>query len=180
MNKMALLLIAALLVTTFGCQNSEDEDVFNPTFPEAINFKKEAFRLDSLKAHATKEIQSVDANEIKSVDPKWSVELRPFSSALSEAGYLEDYTKTVAEINGNQSIITYTNQSDNSIRKAVFYMNKGEVNGLEIHKKDNRIIYEVEKHLTFFKDSIYLMKSRQNIPLIFHDSISIKGVIHFD
>ena len=165
MNKWIFGVLSLLL---FSCRQQENESVKSVSTLSYFDingyFSKEAERLQKINPTIGKEVLANGKTEQKSLKiADWKTELASFSGAdINKASWQGEFT---IEQDGNKTIYA-TNNLKIPIKLVEISKAGEKITGIRIFKSSSNSLYTATDTLTYYPDSLYLVKSQQKIKLL--------------
>ncbi|MGY4384915.1 hypothetical protein ACVWYN_001949 [Pedobacter sp. UYP24] len=169
------VLIPFIVIFIYGCQRKEGPVVVQDFsyFDIKSYMNREAARLQKNNKPITKTVEVDGSSETKQLKiSDWKLEL----SIFSDAEINRDSWKGFFNVEKEGNTVTYNSNNEKVPIKTVkvIYNNK-DVKGIVIVVKNKNMLYTSIDSLSYFTDSIYLVKKQQNIRFLAKKTYMIKG-----
>ncbi|MFA4871270.1 MAG: hypothetical protein WC623_23930 [Pedobacter sp.] len=168
------LLIPVILLVFSGCNPAEKSQKNDLSYFDLKGyFEKEALRLNKRNPVFTKTVMVNKSSETKKIQIRdWEKEL----SVFSEADINRSAWKGLFHIEKNMEQEVYTSDDKKVPVKEVLITKRGEkVQGIKILMRTNNMLYSSADTLSYYPDSLYQIKKKQEIRLLSEKNYIITG-----
>lgn len=168
------LLIPGILLVILGCNPAENNQKNTLSYFDLKGyFEKEALRLTKLNPVFTKTVVVNNNPETKKIRiSDWAKELSIFSDADINRSAWKGLFST--ENTNEQEIYTSDNKKV-PVKEVLITKRNGKIQAIRILIKTSNILYSSADTLSYYPDSLYQIKKKQEIRLLSEKNYSIAG-----
>jgi hypothetical protein len=168
------ILFSGILLVFLGCNPAEKNQKNALTYFDIKGyFEKEALRLASMNPLLTKTVAVNELDETKKVRIEdWAKELSAFSDAdINRSAWRGLFNKK----NNDQQDVYSSDDKKVPVKEVMITRRDGKVYGIRILIRYSNILYSSADTLSYFPDSLYQVKKKQQIKLLDEKNYSITG-----